>query len=408
MTLTLSTSIDAEEGIVGACLISSQAVDVASRTVTPGDFGSPNLANTFDAIIRLHANGSAADAMTVEHQLRSMGLEWPECGVDFIRWQASVPSLAHVGHYAELVTRYSAKRRLRQVGSALANAATDPTTDPAELAEAAVSNIANIDSPALGQSPGDLTFDEFLALPEAEMAPVVIPDLLTLDDRCVIVAPEGIGKSELTRQMVVLPTWGIHPFTFRPCPAIPTLLVDLENPNRIVRKRLDYLTAQCRKMDRHDRASGSLWHRPGGIDLRKRVDRLAFEDVLRRRRPVLVALGPLYKAYGRKATESDEQVAAEVQTILDDLRTRFGFALLLEHHAPHSPSATVRELRPMGSSLWLRWPEFGLKLVPHKSDPNNVLEIGRWRGDRVQADWPAALVKSRPWPWEPTEIEGGM
>lgn len=404
MTTTLSSFTEAEEHVVGACLITSRAVEVAGRIVTPGDFASPNLSSAFAAIIRLHASGSAADVMTVEHELRTMGNGWDRCGPDLLDWSIGVPSVANVASYADLVTRYSAKRRLQFVGSGLAKAAAEQASDPAELAQAVLADIASIDSPSMRQSPGDLTVDEFLALPEAEMAPIVIPGLLTLDDRAVIVAPEGIGKSELTRQMVVLPTWGIHPFTFQPCPAVPTLLVDLENPHRIVRKRLDYLTAQCRHLERHDRAQGSLWHRPGGIDLRRRVDRLAFEDVLRRRRPLLVAMGPLYKAYARKATETDEQVAAEVQAILDDLRTRFGFALILEHHAPHPASGYVRDLRPMGSSLWLRWPEFGLKLIPQKGD-DQVLEVGKWRGDRVQADWPKALVRSHPWPWEPTEIE---
>lgn len=403
MTLTLSSSSDAEEGIVGACLLATKAVEVATRLVTPGDFGTPGLANAFEAIVRLHARGVAVDTTMVVHELRSMGLEWDEAGQDCLRWMSAVPTPGHIGHYAELVVRYSAKRRLAAIGAHLANAAQDAMTDPGDLAEEAVMRITGIDSPALGQSPGDLLVEEFLAQPESAMAPVVIPGLLTLDDRVVIVAPEGVGKSEFTRQMAVLPTWGIHPLTFERCPAIPTLLVDLENPTHAVRRRLDYLTSVCSRRGGIKEA-GTLWHRPGGIDLRRRVDRLAFEDVLRRRRPSLVALGPLYKAYQRKSSENDEQVAGEVQAILDDLRTRFGFALLLEHHAPHAAAGSARDLRPYGSSLWLRWPEFGLKLIPDKDD-KNVLNIGRWREDRIHADWPDALVRGNPWPWMPTETE---
>ncbi|MBK9178745.1 MAG: site-specific DNA-methyltransferase [Acidimicrobiales bacterium] len=87
----------------------------------------------------------------------------------------------------------------------------------------------------------------------------------------------------------------------------------------------------------------------------------------------------------------------EVQHVLDDLRTRYRFALLVEHHAPKR-QAGVRELAPYGSSLWLRWPELGLKLIP-TDDTNRVMDVGRWRGDRRQSGWPARLERGTPWPW---------
>ena len=287
---------------------------------------------------------------------------------------------------------------------------TGPTTRrPTQriLVDRVNAEIAEIDSPALAQSPGDVTVDEFLAEPEDAQAPPVIPGLLNQDDRAVIVGVEGSGKSEATRQMVICAAWGIHPFAFSAIPAVPTLLVDLENPKALVRRRLGYLSSLCQRRAKGSRAHCHLWHRPGGIDLRKRADRIAFEDVLRRRRPALVALGPVYKAYSRRANETDELVAAEIQTILDDLRTRFSFALVLEHHAPQS-NGGIRDLRPFGSSLWLRWPEFGLKLAPQdpSDDTNGNLVVGRWRGDRVQAKWPNELHRGRTWPWEGWWKEG--
>nr|DAN96755.1 MAG TPA: replisome organizer [Caudoviricetes sp.] len=37
----------------------------------------------------------------------------------------------------------------------------------------------------------------------------------------------------------------------------------------------------------------------------------------------------------------------------------------LEHHSPHAaPGMTQRSVRPIGSSLWLRWPEFGMGIRP--------------------------------------------
>ena len=47
--------------------------------------------------------------------------------------------------------------------------------------------------------------------------------------------------------------------------------------------------------------------------------------------------------------------------MLDDLRTRFGFALVLEHHAP-KPRGGRRDLLPFGSQRWLARPELGIRL----------------------------------------------
>jgi replicative DNA helicase len=230
---------------------------------------------------------------------------------------------------------------------------------------------------------------------------------LAEDDRAVVVAPEGVGKTELLRQLGTTVSHGIHPFTFQPIAPAPALTIDLENPHELVRARFGLLSRLATANAKGGSAPSTLWHRPGGIDLRKRADRLAFEDVLRRRRPRLVCLGPVYKSYQRRASESDEAVAAEVQAVLDDLRTRFRFALVLEHHAPQASNG-YRDLRPFGSSLWLRWPEYGLSLKPDPQRPLQVLQVGRWRGDRSQARWPDELYRGPVWPWEGRWAKGSL
>lgn len=400
MTENLSTATDSEECVIGSCLVNRHAAEAALRLLTPEDFGSPHLAAAFGAIAALHDRGSAIDSTTLLAELRRNRTIWDEAQADILHWSVDVPYATHVVAYAETVAHHSAKRKLVRIGADLANRAQDPTTTPADLADQTVAQIVELDSPSLAQSPGDLSVDEFLAEPEDTLAPVVIPNLLTLDDRVIIVAPEGVGKSFWLRMLVVLPAWGIHPLTFKPMPAVPTLLVDLENPRALVRSALTDLSGSCRRHCKGERASGSVWLRPGGLDLRRRADRVAFEDVLRRRRPALVAFGPVYKAYQRRASESDEQVASEVQAIIDDLRTRYGFALIMEHHAPQS-NGGLRDLRPFGSSLWLRWPEFGINLKPDKDRKNELLHVGRWRGDRVQVGWPDRLERGSPWPWVP-------
>jgi replicative DNA helicase len=65
-----------------------------------------------------------------------------------------------------------------------------------------------------------------------------------------------------------------------------------------------------------------------------------------------------------------------------------------------------RSLRPAGSSLLLRWPEFGLGLKPASNRKLGGriqdLEMIHWRGDRDDRNWPHYLTMGDPhdWPWQ--------
>jgi len=69
--------------------------------------------------------------------------------------------------------------------------------------------------------------------------------------------------------------------------------------------------------------------------------------------------------------------------------------LVMETHAPHGGNFG-RDLRPFGSSVWLRWPEFGIGL--RKEDDDRYL-VEHWRGPRDKRTWPTALQRRREWPW---------
>jgi replicative DNA helicase len=388
--------LEAEQCVLGACLFSRDAVELALANLIETDFGSPNHAAMFGAIRSLHGKGAAIDALTVLDELGSQGTVWQTAGSDLASIHSNIPAISSAPRYIWIVANRSARRRLKAAAQELENNAGDMTVDPGAALDAHRARLVEIDSPVLTKPPGDIAVADFIAKDDAATVPV-IAGLIAEDERAIIVGPEGYGKSEWLRQIAVCLSVGIHPMTAKPIPAMPSLIVDLENPRALLRRRLRYL-ASCatNNANRHERAT--LWHRPGGIDLRRRVDRLAFEDVLRRNRPKLVVLGPVYKSYIRKANETDEQVAAEVQSVLDDLRTRFAFAVVLEHHAPQK-IAGIRELRPFGSSLWLRWPDYGLSLTPDRDCPSELLHIGRWRGDRGEGRWPDELRRGKTWPW---------
>jgi hypothetical protein len=79
------------------------------------------------------------------------------------------------------------------------------------------------------------------------------------------------------------------------------------------------------------------------------------------------------------------------------LRTKYGFALLMEHHAAKGKSGEKRDLSPMGSQRWMAWPEIGISLYKDQADPT-VMHVKRYRGDRLPGvDWPDRIVRDRNW-----------
>lgn len=388
----------AEEYVLGAALLSQVAAEAMLATLVASDFSTPRRGAIFEAVGDLYRRGDVINPHSVTNALTRAGTSWDGAERDLVAIQANAPgmSAAIIATHGRTITEQSLRRRLVTSATALSTSAYDPTKDPGDVLDEHRASLNDIDSPVLLRSPGDIDFAEFIQQ-EDDAAATVVPNLLVEDDRAIIVGLEGSGKSELLRQIAFCVSRGVHPFTFAPIVPQPTLLVDLENPKALVRQRLRYLSSLVKSGQ--EVAQGTLWHRPGGIDLRRRADRLELEDVVRRNRPKLICLLPVYKMYSKKANESEESVCSEVQTILDDLRTRYNFALVLEHHAPQGNNGT-RELRPFGSSLWLRWPEYGLRLTPDTERPREVMHVGRWRGDRSQAHWPDELHRGPLWPWK--------
>lgn len=398
MTADLHTdALGAEKAVLGAMMLSPDAIAEAHASLTSADFAAPAHGAIFDALCALWRAGERPDtAMVLEHFKRT-GERVEVDALTLIHLMAEAPG-TRVGAHARHVAEYATRRRLWGLAEKLRSEAHDLTRDPADTIDSTVTELAVSQMPLALVNDEAVTLDEFCARPESPMA-WVVPGLIDVEDRIIIVAPEGVGKSMVARWLAVSAGQGVHPFTGEPIEAPNTLLVDLENPGRIVRSKVRPMLSlmQARRGTGYSEGRTWIWHRPGGIDLRSRAGAAEFDAVCRKVKPRLVCLGPLYKAYRGDPRRSDHDNASDVAQTFDDLRTRHGFALVLEHHAPLQQGA-FRELRPFGSLLWSQWPEVGIKLIPDSDDPH-LLTVGFYRGLRDERPWPHRLRRGRGVPW---------
>lgn len=219
----------------------------------------------------------------------------------------------------------------------------------------------------------------------------LIPGVLEKSDRLIVTGGEGKGKSTLLRQMSVQVSLGIHPFTLEDIGARSVLFIDLENSRNQIRREFRKISGG--RWLSNEMLKIASW--PSGLDLLESYQQQAFTKVLQDTLPDFVVMGPMYKM----APHLDkEEQSGELAAFLDAQRAQFNFALLMESHQPHMTIADgkrYRPERPFGSSIWLRWPEFGVCVEDDGT-------LRHWRGARdVDRQWPLKLIRNGiEWPWE--------
>lgn len=231
----------------------------------------------------------------------------------------------------------------------------------------------------------------------------VIDQLIERGERIIIVAAEGIGKTMLARQVAILSGCGIHPFTYQKMKQIRTLTVDLENPERIIRRTSTTILRAALARGYTTSPSAQLLVKPSGLDLLKPEDRMVLEKAVEDTKPELLVMGPLYKAFIDPGGRTSEAVAVEVARYLDYIRDVYKCALWLEHHAPLGESMTNRQMRPFGSAVWSRWPEFGISLTLDLVGGPHIYDVRHFRGARDERPFPTKMRRGKLFPFEVLE-----
>ena len=261
--------------------------------------------------------------------------------------------------------------------------------------------IANGSAADMPLDQGRLVFwPEFVREKDDNNFDWVIPGLLERSERVILVAAEGVGKTMLARQVSILSSCGLHPFSFQPIKPVRTLFVDLENPERIIKRISRKIFDEALKISRMTtEPQAHLFMKPAGLNLLNAGDRALLEKRLEETKPELLCIGPLYKSFVDPGGRTSEAVAIEIAKYFDDIRTAYKCALWIEHHAPLGSTMATRDLRPFGSAVWSRWPEFGIALHP-AIGAAYTYDVKHFRGARDERPWPSVIMRGRQFPFE--------
>ena len=108
----------AEQSVLGAMMLSKDAIADVVETIRSADFYRPNHETIFDAILDLYAKGEPSDSITVSDELTKRGDLQRIGGQAYLHQLIqAVPTAANAGYYAEIIRERAVLRRLVEAGT---------------------------------------------------------------------------------------------------------------------------------------------------------------------------------------------------------------------------------------------------------------------------------------------------
>jgi hypothetical protein len=394
----------AETMVLGAMMVSPAACGQALSMLVGSDFYRPDHQTIFETIAALYEDRQPTEANAVLTRLQAHGVLAKVGGGNYLVELVGLGQTpSNAAYYATQVADYAQRRALIVAGTRIVQRAFaygDDTAD--ELTGWAAEQVAAV-AAGTGDSLEDDGLDEAALCGEPPAYDWLIPGLLERGDRLILTGSEGMGKSTLTRQLAVQAAAGIHPFTAKRSTGVRVMVVDCENGERTSRRRYNPLLLAARDAGKPVGGRLKVHLETQGLDLTQRSGAGWLLRRVERFKPDLLVIGPLYRLHF--GDPNDERDARRVAATLDRAREVGNCGLILEAHSPHkSPAQKTRTLRPVGSSLWMRWPEFGFGIAREESEAGRmfrVSEFSAWRGPRDERSWPRRLRSGGdgPWPW---------
>jgi replicative DNA helicase len=135
----------AEQSVLGAMLISKDAIADVAEVLRGADFYRPSHETIHDAIIDLYGRGEPADMVTVANELQRRGELQRIGGAPYLHTlSASVPIAANAGYYAEIVRQKAILRRLVDAGTRIVQYGYAGEGDVDELVDQAQAEVYKV------------------------------------------------------------------------------------------------------------------------------------------------------------------------------------------------------------------------------------------------------------------------
>jgi len=142
---SLPSNLQAEESLLGAMLLSRDAIAVASELLGADDFYKPAHGHIYDAITTLNAAGEPADPVTVADELRRAGLLDAIGGpATLVTLQNGTPATSNAGRYAKIIEEHALLRRLIRVAGDIAEMGYDLPDDVTKVVDMAESMVFEV------------------------------------------------------------------------------------------------------------------------------------------------------------------------------------------------------------------------------------------------------------------------
>ena len=139
-------NLDAEQSLLGAMLLSRDAIAAAVEFCRSEDFYKPAHSHIYDAVTSLYGRGEPADPVTVADELSRAGLLEAAGGLPaLVTLQADTPATTNAGRYAQIVEEHALLRKLIGVAGEIAEMGYSVPEDVAaavDQAEAMVFDVA--------------------------------------------------------------------------------------------------------------------------------------------------------------------------------------------------------------------------------------------------------------------------
>jgi replicative DNA helicase len=422
-------NLQAEESLLGAMLLSRDAIAAAVETCSADDFYKPAHGHVFDAVCSLYAQGEPADPVTVADELRRADLLDAIGGpATLITLQANTPATTNAGRYARIVEEHALLRRLIGVAGEIAEMGYGVPEDVAMAVDRAETLVFEVAERRVTDSLRPLhdllseSLDRLEALYDRGEAITGVPTgFLDLDERLsglqpsslvIVGARPSMGKTALALSMAAHASMNAH---------VPVLFFSLEMSHSEVTQRL--LCSEARVNSTRIRngrlhesdwpkishAIGRLGEAPLYIDDNPNLTVMEIRAKARRLRSRLGALGLIVVDYlqlmtGRNTAENRQVEVSEISRGLKILARELEVPVValsqlsrnLELRADKRPAlADLRESGCMPASTRLLRADNGEEVTLGSLVLTQEQPLV-WSVDEHQRLVPARLVKTFP------------